>query len=299
METKEIKEVIGDNGKLIDTDYHLEDFGDDLLPKIKAMPVLDKTIIHYSQYTHKRYYTGCTVMSAINAFATLLNHNFSDADISSIYDQAEKAWFRPWSWRPRGSGWNVVRKRWNNKYPNNKALMFTCDIFSEEFEVYINKLGIAGVSINVDAKYWTDVKADQVLDWDAFFWTTGHATDMMLMDNYICIDSVPKSLTPSQYKIPMKYVWWDKEKITKLVNRTNMRRDTHIIIMESRIKETDPVEIERLKKFKENLEKAISVNSELRHLTTQESERIERNRQNDYNRSKLAVVNSLLGQNIA
>jgi hypothetical protein len=91
METKEIKEVIGDNGKLIDTDYHLEDFGDDLLPKIKAMPVLDKTIIHYSQYTHKRYYTGCTVMSAINAFATLLNHNFSDADISSIYDQAEKA----------------------------------------------------------------------------------------------------------------------------------------------------------------------------------------------------------------
>jgi len=74
----------------------------------------------------------------------------------------------------------------------------------------------------------------------------------------------------------------------------NYRLDCHIIILDKWLKEEDPTEIERLKKFKAELEKAIEANSAIWNLTTQEEEKKERNRQNNYNRAKLAIIDSML-----
>ncbi len=43
-----------------------------------------------------------------------------------------------------------------------------------------------------------------------------------------------------------------------------------------------------------HLEIAIQANWNIRHLTTQQSEKEERNKQNDYNRAKLKIVESML-----
>lgn len=283
-----------DNGKTIDSDYKFEDYWEDLLPKIKLMPKLDTTIKHYSQYAKDRYWTGCTIMSAINAFATINNYDFSEEQISLIYDFAETRWFKPGQWWSRSEGWMTVMKRWNTKFPNDKALLFTIALFSEEFNEVISKLWTVGISLNVDSKYWADVRDNLVLDWYEFVLSGGHATNIMKLENNVCIDSIPQDVTHDRYT-PMVYEFWGDQRVEILRDQHNLRNDCHVVIMERWLKEKDPKEIERLTKFKALLDEAIMLNSDIWFLTNNEAEKKERQRQNDYNRGKLAVVNALLG----
>lgn len=61
-----------------------------------------------------------------------------------------------------------MMQRWNAKYPNDKAMIFTDMWFSDTFNIYMEKLGIVGMSINVDTKYRKDVRDNLVLDGDWF-----------------------------------------------------------------------------------------------------------------------------------
>lgn len=66
--------------------------------------------------------------------------------------------------------------------------------------------------------------------------------------------------------------------------------------MENRLKqELSDEERTRLENFRNELNKAIEANSAIRHLTTQEEERQERKKMNDYNRAKLKIIESMLG----
>lgn len=55
----------------------MSDFGESIMPYVLKMPKQDMIIYNYSQYTEKRYWTGCAVMGAINNFSTLNNKIFS------------------------------------------------------------------------------------------------------------------------------------------------------------------------------------------------------------------------------
>jgi len=64
--------------------------------------------------------------------------------------------------------------------------------------------------------------------------------------------------------------------------------------MEKWLTVVDESERERLVKFRAELIKAIDANSAIWGLTTNEAERNERKRQNEYNRAKLKIVDSML-----
>lgn len=64
--------------------------------------------------------------------------------------------------------------------------------------------------------------------------------------------------------------------------------------MERRLKEKDPVEVARLTGMKKALENAITTNSEIWALTTLDSEKALRHDQNENNRIKLRLVESML-----
>ena len=93
----------------------------------------------------------------------------------------------------------------------------------------------------------------------------------------------------------MIYTFWDKSKIETLIKNGNLRKDCHIIIMNNRLKkEINNIERTRLIWFKSRLEEMISANSWIWENTNNESEIIERNRQNIYNRAKLKIINAML-----
>lgn len=282
-----------DNWLIVSTDRLMSDFWE-LMFMINKMPKQDLIIKHYSQYTDVEYYTWCTIMSGINEFATLNNYDFTKEEIKQVYDLAQTRWWSPWKAWSRSEWWITVTKRWNTKFPTNKALLFTTTLLSDEFNAYMDKLGIVWVSINVDYPYWKDVRDNLILNG---FWpfqlVTWHATCMMFDIKYKCIDSVTQNYT-NMINIPMLYTIWDKDKIVTLNMNHNLRQDCHIVIMEKWLKQKDPVEVARLVEFKSNLEQAIALNSKIWTLSNNSTERSERSRQNNYNRAKLAIVNWML-----
>ena len=282
-----------DNWLIIYTDWLLSDFGE-VLGMVKKMPPLDLIIKNYSQYTDIRYWTWCTLMWAINAFATINNIDFSWKDISDIYDVYEKQWRKPWNPWARW-GWAKCMATYHNEMnPNNKLFYFVEDIFSEAVDIVLEKLWIIGISIRVDSKYRKDARDNLKIDWLDFLRSWGHATTMMkIKDSYICVDSVPKTDRISNDPA-MIYEIGNLEKLRYFLKKTNIRADVHIFIMEERLRETDTKEKDRLENFKKNLEQAIEANSNLWNLTTQEEEKLERNRQNNYNRAKLKIIEAML-----
>jgi len=279
-----------DNWETIDTDYKLEDFGD-ILPLINKMPKLDLTILHYSQYTDKRYYTGCTIMSWINAISTMTNKVFSNADISSVYDLAESRWRVPWKWWSRSEGRYTAVKRWNTKYPTDKILMFEDKLFSESFNQVAEKLGIMWVSINVDWAYWNDARDNYKIDGSKYAIRTWHATCLMLNKSYSCVDSV---CVRNDIRTPMIYQWWDKSKLESLIKNYNMRVDCTILIMEKRLNGISESERQRLTTMRSLLQVAIDTNNKLIVLTNSKIEKDERVKQNQYNESKIKVIDAML-----
>lgn len=286
--------ILWDNGKIIESDYRFEDYWDELIEKINKMPKLDNTIINHSQYTNPRYKTWCTIMSGINNLATLLNRRFSDSEISEIYDLAETRWWTPGKAWSRSEWWIAVLKRWNEKNPTNKALLFTIGMFSDEFYLVKDKLWIVWVSLNVDSAYWKDVRGNLKLDSDGpFILSMGHATNIMNTGKYVCVDSIPKDYTDTTDN-PMVYQIWTEARLKALRTNKNIRQDCHIIIMENWLNIITDDERARLIGMKSKLEQAIELNSEIWHLTNSETEKEERKRQNNYNRWKLAIVNAML-----
>lgn len=288
------EKIIWDNGKIIATDWKFEEFGDIISPKLELMPKLDMVIHNYSQYWIKRYWTGCTIMSAINAFSTLNNVIFSAKDIESVYDLAETKWWTPWNGWSRSEWWITMKQRWDTKYPDDKASIFTISMFSDDFNTYLDKLGIIWVSINVDSAYWKDVRDNLILDSDwPFGLNGGHATCMMFNNKYFCVDSVSRNYT-DKINEGMQYVWWDSSRLQKLRDWHNLRSDCHVIIMDRWLRETDTKEGERLLAMKKSIENAITANSEIRALTTSQQEKDLRHKQNEYNRTKVKLIEAML-----
>lgn len=282
-----------DNWQTIDTDWILSEFGE-VLGMVKKMPPLDLIIKNYSQYSNARYWTWCTLMWAINAFATINNIDFSWKDISDIYDVYEKQWWKPWKPWARWGWAKCMATYHNEKNPQDKLFYFVEDIFSEAVDIVLEKLWIIGISIRVDSKYRKDARDNLKIDWLDFLTSWGHATTMMkIKDRYICVDSVPRTNKISNDPA-MIYEIGDLEKLRYLLKKYNIRADVHIFIMERWLKETDQAEKKRLEDFKNNLEITIDANSKLRHLTTSAEEKQKRNEMNEYNRAKLKVVNSML-----
>ena len=115
----------------------------------------------------------------------------------------------------------------------------------------------------------------------------------MKLEDYKCVDSIPAG---TNLRLPMIYTFGAEDKIDVLNKNGNIRTDCHVIIFNNWLKgEVDSVEKKRLKAMAKSLNKAIKANSEIRHLTNDQNEKIKRNQENIYNRLKLKIVISMLG----
>jgi len=188
---------------------------------------------------------------------------------------------------------NAVRKWWNNKYPDNQFMTFVINLFTDEFYTVIEKLGILNISINVDSAYWKDARDNLIIDKDQYNQGIGHATTMMKLDDFICVDSIPAGTNLNN---PMLYHWGTEEKIDGLNKNGNIRTDAHVIIFNNWLKqpEMDNEEKKRLESMAKSLTNAIQANKEIWELTNDQKEKEERNKQNNRNRAKLKIVESML-----
>jgi len=188
---------------------------------------------------------------------------------------------------------NAVRKWWNNKYPDNQFMTFVINLFTDEFYTVIEKLGILNISINVDSAYWKDARDNLIIDKDQYNQGIGHATTMMKLDDFICVDSIPAGTNLNK---PMLYHWGTEEKIDGLNKNGNIRTDAHVIIFNNWLKqpEMDNEEKKRLESMAKSLTNAIQANKEIWELTNDQKEKEERNKQNNRNRAKLKIVESML-----
>ena len=108
----------------------------------------------------------------------------------------------------------------------------------------------------------------------------------------MCIDSIPKSYYSKDINIPMK---WNYGDIYRLLENGNMRYDYHILIREAWLKqEMTSEEEDRLIQFKMKLEAVIELNSDIRWLTNSKEEKTKREQMNNYNRSKLRIIEAML-----
>lgn len=279
-----------DNWQTVETDYAIDEYGE-VLEMIKKIPAQDSIIKHYSQYAVAEYWTGCTIMSGINALATTLNKDFTAQEIAEVYGVAKAQGWVPWTGRSRWAWWNAVRKRWNAKNPTNQYMLFTIDLFSDEYKLVIEKLWIMGISINVDSEYWKDARDNLVINKDKYWKSGWHATTMMKLDTFKCVDSVPAVTKDKGILIPMLYTRWTEDKIKILVTNGNIRKDAHIIVFN---KWLNTVDKSRITEFRDVLVQAIALNSKMYDLSDSATEKTERKNQNDYNRKKLAIINSML-----
>ena len=281
-----------DNWEQRETDVNLSEFWE-LMEFIKKMPKLDTIVKHYSQYSNMEYYTWCTIMSAINAVATITNKDFTEDEIKEVYEVAKSLWRNPWHWWSRWAWLNAVRKRWNVKHPDDQFMTFGLNLFTDEFYAVIEKLGILNISINVDSKYRKDARDNLKIDGEQYWKSWGHATTMMKLEDYKCVDSIPAG---TNLRLPMIYTFGAEDKIDVLNKNWNIRTDCHVIIFNNWLKgEVDSVEKKRLKAMAKSLNKTIKANSEIWYLTNNQNEKIKRNQENIYNRLKLKIVISMLG----
>lgn len=138
-------------------DYELDD-------KIKLWSTLDNTRYYYNQKNPKSHSSCCTLYSHIAMVSDLYNHKFSDGEIEEIVQYAETRWY------VRKKGWDTykacdtVRKRWNNKYPNDQIISFRAWLGEKPILEALDK----GYSIVVSLKgnkYWSrDRERDGFID---------------------------------------------------------------------------------------------------------------------------------------
>jgi hypothetical protein len=116
----------------------------------------------------------------------------------------------------------------------------------------------------------------------------------MKLEEFVCVDSIPQFTNDVRIKTPMVYARGTEDKLDKLCANNNIRKDAHVIIFNKRLEQTDPAELKRLQDLKIELDNAIKANGAIWNLTNSQEEKNERKKQNDYNRSKLATVESMI-----
>lgn len=177
-----------------DSDWRLSGESIVLMDKIRELPVFNDVVRVANQYKHERHNDSCTKFAPYNIWCTMFDREISYEEIDEVEKiSLDLGWEWPWNWRSSTYWFDSLRKYVNANHEEYWVSKRNYNLFSEVFDLLMEKRVPIWISIQVDSNYWKDIK-DWVLNWDSFKKNYWHADVIMQMSkdnkNYTMLDSV-------------------------------------------------------------------------------------------------------------
>ena len=263
----------------VDTDYILNEWDGDLLPKLHQQ---DEIRYEYNQANQSWSKVSCTIFSAMWAVSDLMNYEFSLAELKEVDELSYTKWRTRWEWWWTKDAVDLVCKWWNEKHWDLwKVAYYRVSKHSNLVDEILQKWYTMVTNFKPTTEYKSDYRKDAVLDWNEFWKnTTWHAIDIIWNNWHRSTkDSYKGRKTSDCKKDCNRYEL--KHSISELTNYSSY------LYVFTKVNEDCEEEIKRLNEFKSMLLIAIEQNSKLWHLTNDDQYKNLLHMMNEKNRAKL------------
>ena len=268
------------------TDYLICDGFEDALPTLYQQ---DDVIFEYNQSKQEWSKKSCTIFSAIGAISDLFNYQFTLDEIKEIDDISyTRGRFKNQGRRVQ-SAVKLVADRRNEHHANlGKVAYYKIDTTNNELVDKILEKGYnIMTNLNGNTKYTLDYLKDAIVnDTDFGAATYWHALNLVTVNlkkiwGKVCVKDNYKGRTTNNGKLDCNI--YALEHYPSEISVFGVNGYIYTKVAEDALEE-----VKRLNEFKTNLQKAIDINSAMRHQTNDENYKSILHYVNEKNRKKLS-----------
>lgn len=268
------------------TDYLICDGFEDALPTLYQQ---DDVIFEYNQSKQEWSKKSCTIFSAIGAISDLFNYQFTLDEIKEIDDISyTRGRFKNQGRRVQSAVKLVADRRNEHHSDLGKVAYYKIDTTNNELVDKILEKGYnIMTNINGNTKYTLDYLKDAIVnDTDFGSATYWHALNLVTVNlkkiwGKVCVKDNYKGRTTNNGKLDCNI--YALEHYPSEISVFGVNGYIYTKVAEDALEE-----VKRLNEFKTNLQKAIDINSAMRHQTNDENYKSILHYVNEKNRKKLS-----------
>lgn len=268
------------------TDYLICDGFEDALPTLYQQ---DDVIFEYNQSKQEWSKKSCTIFSAVGAISDLFNYQFTLDEIKEIDDISyTRGRFKNQGRRVQSAVKLVADRRNEHHSDLGKVAYYKIDTTNNELVDKILEKGYnIMTNLNGNTKYTLDYLQDAIVnDTDFGSATYWHALNLVTVNlkkiwGKVCVKDNYKGRTTNNGKLDCNIYALEHYPSEISVFGTNG-------YIYTKVAEDALEEVKRLNEFKTNLQKAIDINSAMRHQTNDENYKSILHYVNEKNRKKLS-----------
>lgn len=268
------------------TDYLICDGFEDALPTLYQQ---DDVIFEYNQSKQEWSKKSCTIFSAIGAISDLFNYQFTLDEIKEIDDISyTRGRFKNQGRRVQSAVKLVADRRNEHHSDLWKVAYYKIDTTNNELvDKILDKGYNIMTNINGNTKYTLDYLKDAIVnDTDFGSATYWHALNLVTVNlkkiwGKVCVKDNYKGRTTNNGKLDCNI--YALEHYPSEISVFGVNGYIYTKVAEDALEE-----VKRLNEFKTNLQKAIDINSAMRHQTNDENYKSILHYVNEKNRKKLS-----------
>lgn len=268
------------------TDYLICDGFEDALPTLYQQ---DNVIFEYNQSKQEWSKKSCTIFSAIGAISDLFNYQFTLDEIKEIDDISyTRGRFKNQGRRVQSAVKLVADRRNEHHSDLGKVAYYKIDTTNNELVDKILEKGYnIMTNLNGNTKYTLDYLKDAIVnDTDFGSATYWHAINLVTVNlkkiwGKVCVKDNYKGRTTNNGKLDCNI--YALEHYPSEISVFGVNGYIYTKVAEDALEE-----VKRLNEFKTNLQKAIDINSAMRHQTNDENYKSILHYVNEKNRKKLS-----------
>lgn len=268
------------------TDYLICDGFEDALPTLYQQ---DDVIFEYNQSKQEWSKKSCTIFSAIGAISDLFNYQFTLDEIKEIDDISyTRGRFKNQGRRVQSAVKLVADRRNEHHSDLGKVAYYKIDTTNNELvDKILDKWYNIMTNINWNTKYTLDYLKDAIVnDTDFGSATYWHALNLVTVNlkkiwGKVCVKDNYKGRTTNNGKLDCNI--YALEHYPSEISVFGVNGYIYTKVAEDALEE-----VKRLNEFKTNLQKAIDINSAMRHQTNDENYKSILHYVNEKNRKKLS-----------
>lgn len=268
------------------TDYLICDGFEDALPTLYQQ---DDVIFEYNQSKQEWSKKSCTIFSAIGAISDLFNYQFTLDEIKEIDDISyTRGRFKNQGRRVQSAVKLVADRRNEHHSDLGKVAYYKIDTTNNELVDKILEKGYnIMTNLNGNTKYTLDYLQDAIVnDTDFGSATYWHALNLVTVNlkkiwGKVCVKDNYKGRTTNNGKLDCNI--YALEHYPSEISVFGVNGYIYTKVAEDALEE-----VKRLNEFKTNLQKAIDINSAMRHQTNDENYKSILHYVNEKNRKKLS-----------
>ena len=268
------------------TDYLICDGFEDALPTLYQQ---DDVIFEYNQSKQEWSKKSCTIFSAIGAISDLFNYQFTLDEIKEIDDISyTRGRFKNQGRRVQSAVKLVADRRNEHHSDLGKVAYYKIDTTNNELVDKILEKGYnIMTNLNGNTKYTLDYLQDAIVnDTDFGSATYWHALNLVTVNlkkiwGKVCVKDNYKGRTTNNGKLDCNI--YALEHYPSEISVFGVNGYIYTKVAEDALED-----VKRLNEFKTNLQKAIDINSAMRHQTNDENYKSILHYVNEKNRKKLS-----------